>query len=346
MRRSRLARTSHQTSEREQGDVGDFGVRGPEATEACFEHTGAAPRAPQRSEHASKAPAYPRLAAGGGEKCGLDTRPLSTRIWLVCAALSVAWGAGCRAPRDPDLEQRVAAAQAPKAAEAAPPAAEAPRAPAEASGKTAASAPVPKKAEETLRTLSDDEIKGILGAVPGEGPVLEATIHSASGTIRCALNAEAAPQTVANFVALAAGLRPWRDPDTGELMKTPFYDGLTFHRTIAGYIAQTGNPGVGGGGPGWRIPREDGVAGAFDAPGAMAMVDAGDDTHGSQFFITLRPSKNLLGRYTPFGVCGDLETVRAIADGEKLPAEGTKTPTKPKDPVRIQKIEIRRRAAE
>jgi phosphatidylglycerophosphate synthase len=70
-----LACTSHQTFEREQGDIGDFGVRGPEATEACFEHTGAAPRAPQRWEHASKAPAYPPLAAGGGEKCRLATTP-------------------------------------------------------------------------------------------------------------------------------------------------------------------------------------------------------------------------------------------------------------------------------
>jgi hypothetical protein len=69
--RPRLACTSHQTFEREQGDVGDFGVRGPETTEACFEHTGAAPRAPRRREHASKAPAYPPLAAGGGEKCRL-----------------------------------------------------------------------------------------------------------------------------------------------------------------------------------------------------------------------------------------------------------------------------------
>jgi hypothetical protein len=69
----RLACTSHQTSEREQGDVGDFGVRGPEATEACFEHV-----AGRRREHASKAPAYPPLAAGGGEKCRLanDARTL------------------------------------------------------------------------------------------------------------------------------------------------------------------------------------------------------------------------------------------------------------------------------
>jgi arylsulfatase A-like enzyme len=64
--RPRLACTSHQTFEREQGDVGDFGVRGPETTEACFEHV-----AGRRREHASKAPAYPPLAAGGGEKCRL-----------------------------------------------------------------------------------------------------------------------------------------------------------------------------------------------------------------------------------------------------------------------------------
>jgi SAM-dependent methyltransferase len=81
-----LACTSHQTFEREQGDVGDFGVRGPEATEACFEHV-----AGRRREHASKAPAYPPLAAGGGEKCRLAAggRTLPARIRLRLAAATL-----------------------------------------------------------------------------------------------------------------------------------------------------------------------------------------------------------------------------------------------------------------
>ncbi|MEZ4268833.1 MAG: peptidylprolyl isomerase [Myxococcota bacterium] len=264
---------------------------------------------------------------------------------LAACALAALVVAGCRAPRDPDLEQRVAAASA-----AAPTESPAPGTPAGAQQapppKTAAAPVIPKPADEVLRTLSDEDLKSILGAVGGEGPVLSATLHTERGDIRCTLDAEAAPQAVGNFVALAAALRPWRDPDTAELMKTPFFDGLTFHRIITGYIAQTGNPGVGGGGPGWRIPREVGIVDAFDQEGVMAMVDAGDDTHGSQFFITLRPSKSLAGRYTPFGRCGNLDVVRAIADADKLPAEGGKTPTKPVDPVRITTVEVKRQPAE
>lgn len=270
---------------------------------------------------------------------------VATAVWTL-SALVAGVTTGCRAPRDPDLEQRVAAAGAEKPGEAPAPTSATPEERPTGSEKTAHTPPVPKVADEVLRTLSSDELKSIMGAVGGEGPVLSATLRTAKGDIHCTLDAEAAPQAVGNFIALATAQRPWRDPDTGELMKTPFYDGLTFHRVITGYIIQTGNPGVGGGGPGWRIPREAGIAGAFDQEGAMAMVDAGDDTHGSQFFITLRASKSLAERYTPFGRCGDLDVVRAIADAEKLPVEGSKTPTKAVDPVRIDSVEVTRQSAE
>ncbi|MCB9730417.1 MAG: peptidylprolyl isomerase [Deltaproteobacteria bacterium] len=252
----------------------------------------------------------------------------------------------CRAPRDPDLERRVAEAAVPTGTEAPPAAAPAPE-PAKPEPASPGNATVvPKAGEEEVRTLSDEEIQAILAAVPGQGPVLSAILHTERGDIHCTLDAEAAPQTVANFVALATAQRPWRDPDTGELMHTPLFDGLDFHRIISGYIAQTGNPGGHAGGPGWRIPREAGIPDAYDGEGIMGMVDAGDDTHGSQFFITLRPAKSLSGRYTPFGRCGDLGVVRTIADAEKKPVEGGKTPTRPVDPVRLEKVEVLRRAAE
>jgi peptidyl-prolyl cis-trans isomerase A (cyclophilin A) len=266
-------------------------------------------------------------------------------IWTL-GALAVGLVVGCRAPRDPDLEQRVAAARADKPSES-PAASATPEPPPPGAAERAATTPaVPKAADEVLRTLSSDELKAIMAAVGGEGPALTATFRTPRGDIRCVLDAEAAPQAVGNFIALATSQRPWRDPDTGELMKTPFYTGLTFHRVITGYIIQTGNPGVGGGGPGWRIPRETGIVGAFDQEGAMAMVDAGDDTHGSQFFITLRASKSLAERYVPFGRCGNLDVARTIADAEKLPVEGSKTPTKPVAPVRIESVEIARQPAQ
>lgn len=275
------------------------------------------------------------------------TRPsarVASAIWAL-GALAAGLSVGCRAPRDPDLEQRVASARAEQPGEASAPSTT-PEEQAPTAQKTGNAPPVPKVADEVLRTLSSDDLKSIMASVGGQGPVLTATIHTAKGDIHCTLDADAAPQAVGNFIALATAQRPWRDPDTSELMKTPFYDGLTFHRVITGYIIQTGNPGVAGGGPGWRIPRETGIAGAFDQDGAMAMVDAGDDTHGSQFFITLRASKSLAERYTPFGHCKNLDIVRAIADAEKVPAEGSKTPTKAVEPVRIDSVTVARQSAE
>jgi cyclophilin family peptidyl-prolyl cis-trans isomerase len=152
----------------------------------------------------------------------------------------------------------------------------------------------------------------------------------------------AAPQATANVVALALGLEPWRDPDTKELLTTRFYDGMTFNRTIKNFIIQTGNPGSrASGGPGWAIKREGDPLGRYNTPGALGMVDSADNTHGSQFFITLRKQKSLADRYSAFGVCGSSEVIKSIANAPKEPAkkEG-KSATKPIDPVRIKRLSL------
>ncbi|MGM0577475.1 MAG: peptidylprolyl isomerase [Myxococcota bacterium] len=249
--------------------------------------------------------------------------------------------ASCRSPRDPDLDRRIAAASADEPTEA-PPTSSAPREAAGSTGKKAKEGGAPPRGEVVLRTYSEKDRREIMSAIPGEGPTVAVTIDSAEGEIHCTLEPAAAPQTVANFVALAQGLRPWRDPDTQELMKTRFYDGLSFHRAIDDFIIQTGRPGVRGGTPGWRIPHEEGLAGAYEEAGVMAMVDAGDDSHGSQFFITLRPAAQLADRYTPFGRCGDLDVVKAIANAPKRPTEDGESATKPAEPVRIDSIRVRR----
>ncbi|MDP6946332.1 MAG: peptidylprolyl isomerase [Myxococcota bacterium] len=163
---------------------------------------------------------------------------------------------------------------------------------------------LPPAGSVELRTYSDKELADIFGAVPlGEGVSPEATdltyevaLETAKGEIKCRLDHTEAPQTAANFIALTKGLRAWRDPDTKEVVERRFYDGLTFHRAIKDFIIQTGNPGTGGSaGPGWTLPREQGLEARYDAPGAMGMVDAGEDSHGSQFFITLRAQKSLKG---------------------------------------------------
>jgi len=193
-----------------------------------------------------------------------------------------------------------------------------------------------------LRSYSDQEIAKYLAAVPGQGPVLHMTLETAEGPIRCTLDRDHAPQTVANLVALATGQLPWRDPDTGEVERGRFYDGLTFHRAIEGFILQTGNPAAsaGAGGPGWTIPREPGTPGAFDKPGTLAMVDAGEDSHGSQFFLTLKPAKHLVGKYTPFGRCRDLGLARKLAARPKKPAPPGKSASHPVTPVELERITL------
>ena len=248
----------------------------------------------------------------------------------------------CRAPRDPALDEHIEAQRSKPKTESAKKATEN-EPPAPAARKRDPKAPPPKGQVER-RVYTDEEIAAVLGSVPGDGKTLELSLETPEGTIRCALDPESAPQTVVNVVALANGRRPWRDPDTGDVARGRFYDGLTFHRTIANFIIQTGNPSAtGAGGPGWTITREDGLKDAYSAGGVLAMVDAGEDSHGSQFFITTRASSSLEGRYTPFGTCDNPELVKKIADAEKHPpkAEG-KSATRSLKPTRIPRTSLKR----
>lgn len=112
-----------------------------------------------------------------------------------------------------------------------------------------------------------------------------------------------APKTVSNFVALA---------------KSGFYDGLTFHRVVPGFVIQGGDPvGNGTGGPGYKFEDEP-VKLDYDA-GIVAMANAGPDTNGSQFFIVLEDQPTLPKAYTIFGrVLSGMEAVRKIAVGDRM----------------------------
>lgn len=113
-----------------------------------------------------------------------------------------------------------------------------------------------------------------------------ATIQTEKGDIVLELFAKDTPITTNNFVFLAC---------------KGFYDGLTFHRVIPGFVAQGGDPrGTGAGGPGYKIPDEQDVA-RFDAPGMLSMAKAGPNTTGSQFFITYAPEPRLDPDFTVFG---------------------------------------------
>ena len=141
---------------------------------------------------------------------------------------------------------------------------------------------------------------------------------------------------------MALGLTPWKARDDGPDQTRPFYDGLGFHRTLDDFIIQAGNPtGAYNAGPGWRIARETGANDLFTELGTLAMIDDGDATHGSQFFIALRADKSLGRRYVAFGRCNNLDLVRTIANAEKKPTTEGK-PNSPKEPVSIERIALRR----
>ncbi|HYJ61414.1 MAG TPA: peptidylprolyl isomerase [Actinomycetota bacterium] len=139
-----------------------------------------------------------------------------------------------------------------------------------------------------------------------------ATIETSCGTVVVDLFADVAPQAVASFVFLA---------DEG------FFDGLTFHRILPGFVVQGGDPlGDGTGGPGYQFVNETDRKVTFDREGLLAMANSGPDTNGSQFFVTLGPAEHLDGGYTIFGeVTEGMDAVEAIA-GVPLVDEGTGSP--------------------
>jgi len=144
------------------------------------------------------------------------------------------------------------------------------------------------------------------------------------------------PVAVENFTGLAEGIKEFRDPETGNKKKEKFYDGLTIHRVIANFMIQGGDPiGNGRGGPGYRFRDEISKDLVFDRPGILAMANAGPDTNGSQFFITVAPAGWLDGKYTIFGeVVSGMETVNSIS---RLPTDSS---DRPRTPVVMEKVKI------
>ena len=177
-----------------------------------------------------------------------------------------------------------------------------------------------------------------LGPKPAN-PNLDYTAHivTTMGTIDATLFPRRAPLTVGNFVGLADGTQAWRDPATGRIAHRPLYNGTTFHRVIAGFMIQGGDPlGTGMGTPGYQFKNEIVPSLTYDRPGRLAMANAGPNTNGCQFFITTTPQPHLNGGYTIFG---------QVTHGQKIVDAISKVPTNPANnrplkPVVIQKITI------
>ena len=131
---------------------------------------------------------------------------------------------------------------------------------------------------------------------------LTATLQTTAGRIVVRLFPDQAPKTVRNFVDLAEGSREWADPATRQQTTRPLYDGTVFHRVIANFMIQGGDPlGNGTGGPGYQFGDEIHPDLSFNRPYLLAMANAGPGTNGSQFFITTVPTPWLTGKHTIFG---------------------------------------------
>jgi peptidyl-prolyl cis-trans isomerase A (cyclophilin A) len=165
---------------------------------------------------------------------------------------------------------------------------------------------------------------------------LTAVFKTSEGTIKAKLFDKEAPETVANFVGLAEGSKDWNSRSK----KGPkLYDGTIFHRVIPEFMIQGGDPeGTGMGGPGYRFADETkGSAHNFKQPGKLAMANAGPNTNGSQFFITVTDTSWLTGKHTIFGeVTEGYDVVEKIS---KVPRDAM---DKPKKPVVLESVTIDR----
>ena len=170
-------------------------------------------------------------------------------------------------------------------------------------------------------------------------PGIYAIFNTSEGQIVTRLFEKDAPKTVANFVELAEGKREWTHPVGGKKSSDKLYDGSIFHRVIPDFMIQGGDPaGTGMGGPGYKFEDETkGSPHKFNVTGKLAMANAGPNTNGSQFFITVAATDWLTGKHTIFGeVVEGQDVVEKIS---RVPRNGQ---DKPHKPVVVESLVIER----
>jgi len=165
-----------------------------------------------------------------------------------------------------------------------------------------------------------------------------AILETSMGRMVCRLFADKAPRTVENFIELAEGRKEWTDPNTNEYVKRPFYNGLAFHRVIPDFMIQGGCPlGNGTGGPGYEFEDEFHKDLKHDTPGVLSMANAGPDTNGSQFFVTVAATPWLDNRHSVFG-----KIVEGLDVAVKISQAARDRNDKPRTPVVLEKVTIER----
>lgn len=172
-----------------------------------------------------------------------------------------------------------------------------------------------------------------------EAGKLWVTIDTDMGKLDCQLFEEKTPGTVANFVGLARGTRPTYDKKEDKWVESKFYDDVTFHRVIDGFMVQTGDPtGSGTGNPGYVIVDEFDKALRHNKPGILSMANRGKNTGSSQFFITVAPTPQLNDKHAVFGQCPNPKVAVKISK-VKTDARWDR----PVEPVKIKTMTFERR---
>ena len=180
------------------------------------------------------------------------------------------------------------------------------------------------------------QTKAPAAAVPARAPGLYATLETSLGNITFQLFEKDAPATVKNFIDLAQGRLAYLDPRNGLPSKAPFYNGLTFHRVIPGFMIQGGDPLSDGTGGTKVIPDEFKPELNFDRPGRVGMANSGPNTGSCQFFITESEQPHLNQLHTVFGQVVEGQDVVGKITGVRVEND------KPVEPVTILKVRITR----
>ena len=165
---------------------------------------------------------------------------------------------------------------------------------------------------------------------------MKATFHTSLGSIVCELYEKEAPKTVANFVGLAEGTKAWTNPNTNKAGEGPLYSGTVFHRVIPDFMIQGGDPeGTGRGGPGYRFADEFHPDLKHSKPGILSMANAGPNSNGSQFFITVAATPWLDKKHSVFG-----EVVEGYDVVQKISLTPRGSQDRPLKEVRVNSVKI------
>ena len=170
--------------------------------------------------------------------------------------------------------------------------------------------------------------------------MLYAHFTTSDGNFTARLFDDEVPQTVANFVGLAEGSKEWTDPRTGKKSTEKYYDGTVFHRVIAGFMIQGGDPlGQGTGGPGYTFADEFAPTLRHSRAGLLSMANRGPNTNGGQFFITLDATPWLDNKHSVFG-----EVVSGMDIIKKIGGTPTSKPgDRPLKPITVTGVRIERK---